>query len=82
MSRLCRLKSYSGVGDDGKWAYREIIRLRGEVICLTMERDNLLAALKKALATQAYRRVHGPAWWDDGHALVERLDCAGEKGGV
>ena len=28
MSRLCRLKSVRAYGDDGKWAYAEIVRLR------------------------------------------------------
>ena len=28
MSRLCRLKSYKNIGDDGKWAYSEIMQLR------------------------------------------------------
>ena len=28
MSRLCRLKSYKHIGEDGQWAYDEIIRLR------------------------------------------------------
>jgi hypothetical protein len=31
MSRLCRLKSYSTIGDDGVWAYNEITRLRAVV---------------------------------------------------
>ena len=36
MSRLCRLKTASH-GDDGKWAYNEIVSLR-------KQRDELLAA--------------------------------------
>jgi hypothetical protein len=31
MSRLCRLKSYTTIGEDGKWAYKEIVRLRARV---------------------------------------------------
>ena len=38
MSRLCRLKTASH-GDDGKWAYDEIVTLR-------KQRDDLLAALE------------------------------------
>ena len=37
MSRLCRLKTASH-GDDGKWAYNEIVSLR-------KQRDELLAAM-------------------------------------
>ena len=39
MSRLCKLKTASH-GDDGKWAYDEIVSLR-------KQRDELMAALKK-----------------------------------
>ena len=39
MSRLCRLKTASH-GDDGKWAYNEIVSLR-------KQRDELLAALER-----------------------------------
>ena len=38
MSRLCRLKTASH-GDDGKWAYNEIVSLR-------KQRDELLAVLE------------------------------------
>jgi len=31
MSRLCRLKSYKHIGDDGVWAYGEIPRLKSRV---------------------------------------------------
>lgn len=37
MSRLCRLKT-ANLGEDGKWAYEEIIKLR-------QQRVELLAAL-------------------------------------
>ena len=43
MSRLCRLKTASH-GDDGKWAYDEIVKLRAE---LAKYRD-ALAAYKNA----------------------------------
>ena len=39
MSRLCRLKTASR-GDDGQWAYDEIVSLR-------KQRDELLAALER-----------------------------------
>ena len=39
MSRLCRLKTASH-GDDGKWAYNEIVSLR-------KQRDELLAVLER-----------------------------------
>ena len=38
MSRLCRLKTASH-GDDGQWAYNEIVSLR-------KQRDELLAAIE------------------------------------
>ena len=43
MSRLCRLKTASH-GDDGKWAYDEIVSLR-------KQRDKLLAALERFMAS-------------------------------
>ena len=42
MSRLCRLKTASH-GDDGKWAYNEIVSLR-------KQRDELLSAIAKESA--------------------------------
>lgn len=42
MSRLCRLKTKSH-GDDGLWAYNEIVKLR-------KQRDALLAAAKIILS--------------------------------
>ncbi len=37
MSRLCRLKSYKDIGDDGRWAFDAIVKLR-------KERDELVEA--------------------------------------
>ena len=52
MSRLCRLKTASH-GDDGKWAYNEIVSLR-------KQRDELLAALEKCRKElSAWMRDHG-----------------------
>jgi hypothetical protein len=45
MSKLCRLKTNSH-GEEGKWAYNEIINLRNQVS--TLLRDNAL--LRKELA--------------------------------
>jgi hypothetical protein len=46
MSRLCRLRS-SSHGEDGKWAYEEILRLRRFVTDLSAHRDDLLASDQK-----------------------------------
>ena len=62
MSRLCRLRNASH-GDDGQWAYSEIVGLREQVEKLTEERDaawsvnptvseNLLREQLAALAEQ------------------------------
>ena len=40
MSRLCRLKTASH-GDDGKWAYEEIVKLRSELAALKAENESL-----------------------------------------
>ena len=45
MSRLCRLKTKSH-GDDGLWAYNEIVKLR-------KQRDKLLTAAKLVLGNAA-----------------------------
>lgn len=45
MSRLCRLKTKSH-GDDGRWAYDEITRLRQQVATLTEQRDMAVEALQ------------------------------------
>ena len=42
MSRLCRLKTESH-GEDGKWAYEEIVKLRSELSALQGENEKLLA---------------------------------------
>lgn len=63
MSRLCRLKTKSH-GDDGLWAYNEIVKLR-------KQRDELLTAAKLVL---------GNASLDEGFtALTEAVrKCEGE----
>lgn len=47
MSRLCRLKTASH-GDDGKWAHKEIVKLRAELENLKAENDILSAQLEHA----------------------------------
>jgi F0F1-type ATP synthase membrane subunit b/b' len=46
MSRLCRLKSYKNIGEDGVWAYNEITKLRAELAEAKKQRDELMAALE------------------------------------
>lgn len=48
MSRLCRLKNKSH-GDDGQWAY-------GEIVSLRKQRDELLAALENCRLLAARHR--------------------------
>ena len=43
MSRLCRLKSYQNIGDDGVWAYGEIVSLRQQLA----EKDAEIERLKE-----------------------------------
>lgn len=62
MSRLCRLKTASH-GDDGKWAYDEIVSLR-------KQRDELLAALEH-FATWA--RGQHKAQSKGGHATFDMM---------
>ena len=58
MSRLCRLKTASH-GDDGKWAYNEIVTLR-------KQRDELLAALERCrFALEPYDDIKPRDWKSD-----------------
>lgn len=58
MSRLCRLKTASH-GDDGKWAYNEIVSLR-------KQRDELLAALDRCrFALEPYDDIKPRDWKSD-----------------
>lgn len=58
MSRLCRLKTASH-GDDGKWAYNEIVSLR-------KQRDELLAALERCrFALEPYDDIKPRDWKSD-----------------
>lgn len=45
----------------------------GERSKLEAQNAELLAALEKALERQAYRRGHGPDWWEEGTDLVDRV---------
>ena len=47
MSRLCRLRNASH-GDDGQWAYSEIVALREQVKKLTKERDEYKSGFEAA----------------------------------
>lgn len=40
------------------------------------QRDQLLAALERAVERQAYKPGYGPAWWEDANAAI-----AAVKGG-
>ena len=72
MSRLCRLKTASH-GDDGKWAYNEIVSLR-------KQRDELLAGLEKMnrsyviLMESARDRICDLGGECDGIEVMERND--------
>ena len=58
MSHLCRLKTASH-GDDGKWAYNEIVSLR-------KQRDELLAALDRCrFALEPYDDIKPRDWKSD-----------------
>ena len=47
MSKLCRLRNASH-GDDGQWAYSEIVGLREQVSKLTKERDEWKSGFEAA----------------------------------
>jgi hypothetical protein len=58
MSRLCRLKTKSH-GDDGQWAYNEIVSLR-------KQRDELLTALERCrFALEPYDDIKPRDWKSD-----------------
>ena len=57
MSRLCRLKSYLNIGDDGKWAYDEITQLRQQVFELQAAvkvKDEALEMCKQRMVCEPY----------------------------
>lgn len=69
MSRLCRLKTASH-GDDGKWAYNEIVSLR-------KQRDELLAALERCrFALEPYDDIKPRDWKSDRLSLRDAHQVA------
>ena len=52
MSRLCRLKTASH-GDDGKWAYKEIVKLRAELGNCNEVRNATMIELERVEAENA-----------------------------
>ena len=61
MSRLCRLKTASH-GEDGKWAYGEIVKLRSELSALKAENEKAKALLDMWLwETVNQREEHAEA---------------------
>ena len=77
MSRLCRLKTASH-GDDGKWAYSEIVKLRSELAALKAENEtawaqaNRLALELECLLLDTKDNTTVSKWWDSGmEALSE-----------
>ena len=57
MSRLCRLRNASH-GDDGQWAYSEIVGLREQVKKLTEERDALRSRRCEVCGYLEHEREH------------------------
>ena len=69
MSRLSRLKTASH-GDDGKWAYNEIVSLR-------KQRDELLAVLDRCrFALEPYDDIKPRDWKSDRASLREAHQAA------
>ena len=71
MSRLCRLKTASH-GDDGKWAYEEIVELRAELAALKAEnatawaQAHRLALELECLLLDTKDNASVSKWWDSG----------------
>ena len=85
MSRLCRLKTASH-GEDGKWAYEEIVKLRAELAALKAENESLRKDAER------YRFIKDTPWskhvaefichhqnaaWDN---VIDDVMAQGEKG--
>ena len=60
MSRLCRLKTASH-GDDGKWAYEEIVKQRDELLAVLLEISQVACDMspEKKFADDAIASVKG-----------------------
>ena len=81
MSRLCRLKSYKSIGEDGQWAYDEITTLRQRVAELEKERDTFKETITAQSNTNHRLRTErdkATQYWQiaEGRcdALQERID--------
>ena len=76
MSRLCRLKT-SSHGEDGKWAYEEIVKLRAELSALQADsatawaQAHRLALELECLLLDTKDNVIVSKWWGSG---MEALD--------
>ena len=76
MSRLCRLKT-SSHGDDGKWAYEEIVKLRAELSALKTDsatawaQAHRLALELECLLLDTKDNAIVSKWWDSGMAALD-----------
>ena len=76
MSRLCRLKTASH-GEDGKWAYGEIVKLRAELAALKTEnatawaQAHRLALELECLLLDTMDNAIVSKWWDPGMAALD-----------
>ena len=71
MSRLCRLRNASH-GDDGQWAYSEIVGLREQVKKLTEERDALRSRRCEVCGYLEHEREHTGCLREQLAALAEQ----------
>ena len=76
MSRLCRLKT-SSHGEDGKWAYEEIVKLRAELSALKADNATAwaqayrLALELECLLLDTKDNATVSKWWDSGMAALD-----------
>ena len=69
MSRLCRLRNASH-GDDGQWAYSEIVGLREQLAALAEQNERMRVALQ-AMVDEAFARNCGLKIADDALSLPD-----------
>lgn len=69
MSRLCRLKSYQGIGDDGVWASAEITMLRQQLAEVTERLEQVCIGAREELR----KRLDAESGYE---AISERLYTA------
>lgn len=78
MSRLCRLKTASH-GDDGKWAYAEIIKLKQAIDSQAAD----IAALQETLEAERERRFEGNRISSEEHAAeIEQYKSLCDQMGI